>query len=135
MYTNDKQFLSHTSKGESLRIILKTSLSALLLITCGCAVVSDPPAPQTTGTSHHSEPDSHHEEHASHTGKCGHTLTFVSAKTGEKTGHEENCTHHVYGTDVIETCEKDETWHCDICGKDEIISTELTDTICHGYDF
>lgn len=84
---------------------------------------------------HHAENSHHKDDHASHTGKCGHTLTYVSVLQGEKTVREVRCEHHVYGTDLIEAIPQEETWHCEICKQDETVHSEMTDTICHGYDF
>ena len=85
---------------------------------------------------HHEENNNHHEDdHATHIGKCGHTLTYVSVSEGEKTVSEVRCEHHVYGTDLLETCPQDETWHCTICNQDETVHSQKTNTSCHGYDF
>ena len=84
---------------------------------------------------HHEETSHHKDDHASCRGKCGHTLTYVSVLQGEKTVCEVRCEHHVYGTDLIEAIPQEETWHCEICNQDETIHSEMTDTICHGYDF
>ena len=107
-----------------------------MLVFAGCKT------PETTKDNnnntvpvHHAENIHHKDDHASHTGKCGHTLTYVSVLQWEKTTNEVSCEHHVYGPDLIETCPKDETWHCEICNQDETVHFEMTDTICHGYDF
>ena len=84
---------------------------------------------------HHEETSHHKDDHASCMGKCGHTLTYVSVLQCEKTVREVRCEHHVYGTDLIEAIPQEETWHCEICNQDETIHSEMTDTICHGYDF
>ena len=84
---------------------------------------------------HHEETGHHKDDHASCMGKCGHTLTYVSVLQGEKTVCEVRCEHHVYGTDLIEAIPQEETWHCEICNQDETIHSEMTDTICHEYDF
>lgn len=84
---------------------------------------------------HHEETGHHKDDHASCMGKCGHTLTYVSVLQGEKTVREVRCEHHVYGTDLIEAIPQEETWHCEICNQDETVHSEMTNTICHGYDF
>ena len=84
---------------------------------------------------HHEESSHHKNDHASCMGKCGHTLTYVSVLQGENSVREVRCEHHVYGTDLIEAIPQEETWHCEICNQDETVHSEMTDTICHGYDF
>lgn len=107
-----------------------------MLVFAGCKT------PETTKDNnnnnvpvHHEETSHHKDDHASCMGKCGHTLTYVSVLQGEKTVREVRCEHHVYGTDLIEAIPQEETWHCEICNQDETVYSEMTDTICHGYDF
>ena len=107
-----------------------------MLVFAGCKT------PETTKDNnnntvpvHPEETSYHKDDHASCMGKCGHTLTYVSVLQGEKTVREVRCEHHVYGTDLIEAIPQEETWHCEICNQDETVHSEMTDTICHGYDF
>ena len=106
-----------------------------MLVFAGCKT-SETTKDNNNNTPVHHEENSHHkDDHASCMGKCGHTLTYVSVLQGEKTVREVRCEHHVYGTDLIEAIPQEETWHCEICNQDETVHSEMTDTICHGYDF
>ncbi len=69
--------------------------------------------------------------------KCGNgTLSIVSTSYGAwYNDHEVKCTHHVYGTDMIQKRSVTTTYRCDYCNYGYSSTSTQTRTVCHGYDF
>ena len=69
--------------------------------------------------------------------RCGNgTLSIISTSYGVwYNDHEVSCTHHVYGTDMIQKRSVITTYRCDNCNYGYSSTSTQTKTVCHGYDF
>lgn len=67
--------------------------------------------------------------------RCGGTMRVTTEWSSIwVTSDEVKCTHHTYGTDIIQTQSGIQTISCISCGTGSSGLTSRTRTVCHGYD-